>query len=112
LRGVFCALPLKESLTPPHSVQSKINSNELSWKPVEMSQQIKKKVSIVSRLLAGRPEFDSGQHRIFYFPHNIQTGSETHPVFYPVCAGVISAGVKRQGREDNHPAPSSAEIMR
>jgi len=39
----------------------------------------------------------------------LQTGSEAHPASYTVGTGSFP-GVKRQGRGDDHPPPSSAEV--
>jgi hypothetical protein len=40
-----------------------------------------------------------------------QTGAEVHPMFYPMCTGAVSLGVKRPGREANL-SPTSAEVMK
>jgi hypothetical protein len=41
----------------------------------------------------------------------VQTGSGTHPASCPMGTGVLSPGVKaRQGRNDDHSSPSSAEV--
>jgi hypothetical protein len=47
--------------------------------------------------------------RIFSSP-NVQTGSGVHPTSYPMDTGVLSPGVKRQGREADHSPPTTAEV--
>jgi hypothetical protein len=62
-------------------------------------------------LRAGRPGFDFWQRRgNFSLCHRIQIGCETHPASYPMDNGSSSTGVRRQGREANHPSPSSAKV--
>jgi len=43
------------------------------------------------------------------FPALVQTGSEAHPASCTMGTGLFS-GVKRPGRGDDHPPPSSAEV--
>ena len=37
--------------------------------------------------------------------HKVQNGSETHPVSYSMCTGVLSRGVRQPGREDLQVVP-------
>jgi len=68
-------------------------------------------VSMVTRLGAGRPGFDSRQRQEFFFlRHRVQTCSGAHPVSYPMGTGDLSPWVERPGREANHSPPHSAEI--
>jgi hypothetical protein len=46
----------------------------------------------------------------FSLLHNVQTGSGAHPASYPMVQGALSPGVKRQGREADHPPPASIEV--
>jgi hypothetical protein len=64
-------------------------------------------VSIVTRLLPGRPVFDfqHGQGSFFF-----QTGSEAHLATYQVVLGYFSLGIKRPGGEAGYSPPSSAEV--
>jgi hypothetical protein len=39
----------------------------------------------------------------------VQTGSEAHPVSYPMRTGSSFPGVKRQGREADYLLPASAD---
>jgi hypothetical protein len=45
----------------------------------------------------------STKGKIFLF------STPSHPASYPIGTGVVSPGVKRQGREADHSSPSSAE---
>jgi hypothetical protein len=38
-----------------------------------------------------------------FFLHSIQTGSGVHQASYPIGTGTLSPGVKRPGRESDHP---------
>jgi hypothetical protein len=49
-------------------------------------------VSIVTRLRAGRPGFDSRYGKV-------HTGSGSHPASCSMGTGVVSSGLKRTGRE-------------
>jgi hypothetical protein len=40
----------------------------------------------------------------------VQTGSEAHPAYCSMRTGGSFSGVKRPGREVNHPLPSSVEV--
>jgi hypothetical protein len=42
--------------------------------------------------------------------HNVQTGCGVHPALYTMGTGAVSPGVKRQGHEADHSAPSNAEV--
>jgi hypothetical protein len=44
----------------------------------------------------------------FSLHHRVQNGSGAHPVFYPMGTRDSFLGVKRPGREADHPPPSSA----
>jgi hypothetical protein len=66
--------------------------------------------SLVIRLWAGRPGFDSRQ-RLAYFSlrHRVKTDPGSHPAPYPVgTAG--SPGVKWPSREADHSSPSTAGV--
>jgi hypothetical protein len=53
-------------------------------------------VSIVTRLRAGRPGFDSRQEQEYLsLRHRVQTDSKAYPASYPVGSGAISPGIKR-----------------
>jgi hypothetical protein len=70
-------------------------------------------VSIVIRLRAGRPEYDSQQRQGFFsLRHLIQIGSEpSQPSIKWVAGeGGLSPGVNRPGREAGHSSLSSAEV--
>jgi hypothetical protein len=54
--------------------------------------------------------FDSRQKQDFSLPHSVQTGSGAHPASYSIGTGGSFPGRKRQGREADHPPPSSAEV--
>jgi hypothetical protein len=58
-------------------------------------------VSIVTRLRAGRPRFNSrwGSGGIFSLLHCIQIGSGVYPTSYPMGTGGSCDGLKRSGRE-------------
>jgi hypothetical protein len=60
-------------------------------------------VSIVTRLRAGQPGFDSRQGRGFF-------SSPPRPAFYPMRTERSFPGVKRPGREADHLSPSSTEV--
>jgi hypothetical protein len=47
-----------------------------------------------------------------FFLHVVQTGSEAHLASCPTGTGVLSPGVKRQGREADHSPPASAEVKK
>jgi hypothetical protein len=67
-------------------------------------------VSIVTRLRAGRPGFDSGQgKRIFLVTVSRPAVGPTQP---PIqwAPGAVSPGVKRPGREADHSHPSNAVV--
>jgi hypothetical protein len=49
--------------------------------------------------------------RDFHLLHNINTCPGVHLASYIKAPGVVSQGVKRQGREAGHSPPSSAERM-
>jgi hypothetical protein len=69
-------------------------------------------VSIVTRLQAGQPAFDSRQGlEYFSFRHCVQTGSGPHPASYPVETGVPSLGVKRPERGADNSHPCNAEVI-
>jgi hypothetical protein len=42
--------------------------------------------------------------------HVVQTGSGAHPGSNPMDTGDFFPWVKRQGREDDHSSPASAEV--
>jgi hypothetical protein len=46
----------------------------------------------------------------FSLCHGVQTGSGAYQASYPMCKTVISAWVKRPGREADHSPPSSVEV--
>jgi hypothetical protein len=46
----------------------------------------------------------------FSLPHNLQTGSVTNPVSYPVDAGCCSPGAKGLGSVSGPSSPSLAEV--
>jgi hypothetical protein len=46
----------------------------------------------------------------FSLRYHVQTGSGTHPAFYPMGTGGCFPGVKRPGHEADHSPLSSAEI--
>jgi len=48
--------------------------------------------------------------RDFSLLQNAQTGCRAHPASCPMRNGVLSLGIKRQGREFNHSPPSGAEV--
>jgi hypothetical protein len=55
-------------------------------------------------------DFLGGGLGIFYFLHHFQTGSgPTQPSIQGV-SGALSLGIKRPGREADHPPPASAEV--
>jgi len=57
-------------------------------------------VSVVARLRAGRPGFDSWQGQGFFsLPHHVKTGSGAHPVSCQLVPGAPSSGIKRPERE-------------
>jgi len=47
---------------------------------------------------------------IYIYKENHAENEGAHPASYPVVPGAISLGVKRLGREADHPPPSSAEV--
>jgi len=47
---------------------------------------------------------------IFSHYHHVQTGSGAHPASYPSGTGVLSLGVKQEGREANHSPAYSADV--
>jgi hypothetical protein len=49
-------------------------------------------------------------HGCFSLHHHVQSGSGAHPGCWPMGSGVLSSGVRRQGREVNPFLPSSAEV--
>jgi hypothetical protein len=61
-------------------------------------------------LRAGRPGFNSGQGQNFPLLHSVQTGSVAHPAFCRMGTVGSFPGVKRPGREADHPPPSSVQI--
>jgi hypothetical protein len=69
-------------------------------------------VSIVTRLRAGRPGFDSRQWkwREFSLRHRVQHCFRAHPTSYPMDTGGSFLGVKRPGHEDDHSPQHSAEV--
>jgi hypothetical protein len=52
--------------------------------------------------------FESQYGQEFSLFHVVQTGSGVHPM----GIGVLSPGVKRQGREADHSPPASAEVKK
>jgi hypothetical protein len=48
--------------------------------------------------------------RNFSLLNSMQTGSGVHPAYYIMGTGVISPGVKGQGRKADHSPPPSAEV--
>jgi hypothetical protein len=46
----------------------------------------------------------------FSLQHHVQTGSEAHPVSYPVGTRGSFPGVKQPGHEADHSPPSSPEV--
>ena len=67
--------------------------------------------SVASRLHAGRSVVRiSVAARVFSLLRKVQNGSETQPVSYSVCTGVLSRGVRQPGREVNQSPPGSAEV--
>jgi hypothetical protein len=44
------------------------------------------------------------------FSAPVQTGPGAHPASYTMVTGCLPGGVKRPGRDANHPTPSSAEV--
>jgi len=66
-------------------------------------------VSIVTRLCAGLPGFDSRHGQGFISLHQrVQTGSGAHPATYG--SGVLSPEVKLPGCESDHSPPSSTKV--
>jgi hypothetical protein len=65
---------------------------------------------LATGLLDGRPVFDSRQRKIFLF--SIASKLTLGPTQLPIqwVAGVLSSGVKRQGRKADHSPPLSTEI--
>jgi hypothetical protein len=63
-------------------------------------------LSIVTRLRAGRPRFDSR------LGDSVQTGSGAHPASYPTCTESPFLWNKAAGGKADHPPPSSAEVKR
>jgi len=65
----------------------------------------------VTRLWAGRPEFDAWQGAEILPPgHRVRKGSGTHPTSNPVGSGALSPGIKPLDREDDHSPEISAEV--
>jgi hypothetical protein len=57
-----------------------------------------------------RPEFEYRQFLEFSLLHIVQTGSEAHPVAYPLGTGGSSPELQRPEREADHSPPTSAEV--
>jgi hypothetical protein len=66
----------------------------------------------VTRLLAGRPGFNSRQrHRRDFSPrHGVQTGTGVHTASYPMGTSGSYSGIRRPERERDHSPPSSTEV--
>jgi len=64
-------------------------------------------VGIATRYGLDDPGFESRWGARFSAP--VQTGPGAHPVSYTVGTGSVP-GVKRPGRDVDHPPPSSAEV--
>jgi hypothetical protein len=73
-------------------------------------------VNIVTRLWAGRPEFNFRQEMglfLFTIASQPAVGSTQKPIRGRRCtAGALSPGVKRLEREADHSPPSSAEVKK
>jgi hypothetical protein len=70
-------------------------------------------VGTATRLRAGQPAFDfRAGARYFSLLHSAQTGSETHPLSYPMVLGSLSREAKQQGREVDKSPPSSVEVKK
>jgi hypothetical protein len=69
-------------------------------------------VSVVIRLQAGRPRFDSWRRhrRNSFLRHRVQTGSGLHPASYLMGTGGSFAGNKAAGSWSWQLTPSSAEV--
>jgi hypothetical protein len=48
----------------------------------------------------------------FSLQRRVQTGSESHPVSYPMGCRAISLRVKRAGREADRSPPSNGEVKK
>jgi hypothetical protein len=67
----------------------------------------------VTRLRAGQPRSGGSipsRGKRFFFLQSVQTGRGAHQISCLMGTGVVSAGVKRQGREDDHIPPSSCKV--
>ena len=66
---------------------------------------------MVTRLRAGIFGFriPAGQD-IILFSRNLETGPGAHPTSLSMDTGVLSLGINRAGRGDDHPPSCSAEI--
>jgi hypothetical protein len=68
-------------------------------------------VSIVTRLQAEQPVFDSRQGRVFSLRHSVQTGSGARPASCPNgYRGGSSTGGKAAGPKADFSPPSNAEV--
>jgi hypothetical protein len=67
-------------------------------------------ISIVTKLRAGRPVFDSRQGEEISLRYSVQIGSGAHPVSFPTGTMGPSPGIKRLGREADNSPPSSTEV--
>jgi hypothetical protein len=54
-------------------------------------------------------EFESRYGQELAFLHSVQSSSEFHPASYPMVFGAFSLVTKRQGREADHPPPTTIE---
>jgi hypothetical protein len=60
----------------------------------------------------GGREFETRWGQKCSLLHIVQTGSEVHPTSYKMGTAGSFPGLKRQGREADHSAPTSAEVKK